>query len=220
MLRRTALVLVSLVVVFAGTCEDGITGGDGVRGSGTLASESRDVSGFAGVRLISSGDIVIEVGAAESLTVEAEDNILPLLTSEVRGNVLELSTSESISPTRGIRYEIGAAELDSIEIIGSGDVTANGVDAARFEVEITGSGTVTPLGTADVLEVRITGSGDYEGEGLVATTGDVSVAGSGNVLANVTDTLDVGISGSGNVRYLGDPTVAASVTGSGEVSPG
>jgi hypothetical protein len=52
-----------------------------VHGSGNLQTETRTVRGFNEVELRDEGTLVIEQGAAESLTIAAEDNILPLLTS-------------------------------------------------------------------------------------------------------------------------------------------
>ena len=54
-----------------------------VTGSGRVTSETRAVSGITRVALEGMGEVVIQEGAAESLTIEAEDNILPLITSAV-----------------------------------------------------------------------------------------------------------------------------------------
>lgn len=192
----------------------------GVRGSGNVITESRVVSGFSEIVLMGSGDVVVDVGGAESLTIEAEDNIVALLESEVRGGRLELGSKSSISPTRAIKYTVSAVALDRVSISGSGDITATNVDTESFEVEISGSGRVEPIGTASDLAVDIRGSGSYEGERLVAATGTVSISGSGDAFVNVTGDLDVSISGSGDVRYLGNPSLSTSLSGSGEVGPG
>ena len=215
---RLASALGAAVVLVVGACGDSVFGGGGVRGSGTMATEMRDVSGFSGVTLQASGDVIIDVGGSESLEIEAEDNLLPILTSEVRDGVLELGASESFSPTRGITYRIGAAALDEIVINGSTDVAASGVAADEFEAVINGSGSIDPEGTATKLSVQINGSGDFDGEGLVATTGQVRVAGSGSAVVNVTDNLNVVINGSGDVEYIGDPTLTQSIPGSGDIS--
>jgi len=190
----------------------------GERGSGSMATESRDVSGFDEIDLSGSGRVLISVTGTESLTVEAEDNILPLLTTEVRNGRLELGVKQSISPTREIVYTITVVSLEAVAVSGSGSVTATGIDAGGFGVEITGSGTVTPEGVSESLNLSISGSGRFEGEDLVSATGTVSVSGSGNAVVNVNDDLDVKVSVSGNVKYLGDPSVTASISGSGDVS--
>jgi hypothetical protein len=190
----------------------------GERGSGTMAIETRDVSGFSEVDLSGSGTVLVSVTGTESLTVEAEDNILPLLTTEVRDGRLVLGASQSISPTRDIVYTVTVINLEAVTVSGSGSVTAVDVAAHAFEVDISGSGTVTPEGVSERLDVSISGSGAFKGEALVSATGTVSVSGSGGAVVNATDDLDAGVSGSGTVEYIGDPEVSTSISGSGEVS--
>ncbi len=190
----------------------------GERSSGRMAIEARDVSGFDEIDLSGSGRVLIAVTGTESLTVEAADNILPLLTTEVRNGRLELGARRSISPAREIVYTITVVSLEAVTVSGSGSVTATGIDASGFDVEISGSGTVVAEGVSENLDLTISGSGVFEGEDLVSATGTVSVSGSGNAVVNVNDDLDVKVSGSGSVKYLGDPSVSVSISGSGDVS--
>jgi hypothetical protein len=140
MRRLSALsVLILVIPTLVGACSV-----LGERGSGTMTSEARDVSGFDAIDLSGSGTVRISVTGSESVTVEAEDNILPLLTTEVRGGTLVLGAKQSISPTREIVYTITAVSLTAVTVSGSGSVTATDVDAGTFEVDISGSGTVAP----------------------------------------------------------------------------
>jgi hypothetical protein len=67
---RHRVVLALLAVLLLAGCT--IT-----RGSGQLSSESRQVSGFTKVELSGSGELKIEQTGTESLTISAEDNVLP-----------------------------------------------------------------------------------------------------------------------------------------------
>lgn len=213
---RAALSLLVVCVVVAGGCSD--TFGNGVRGSGTPATESRAVESFSSVVVIASGTVLIDVDGTEAVTITADDNLLPLLSTAVAGDRLELRPTESISPSREIEYRIDASSLDEVAIRGSGDITASPVESAGFRVVISGSGEVTLRGTADDLEVEISGSGSYRGADLVAATGSVDISGSGSAVMNVTDQLDISISGSGEVEYIGTPALSQSISGSGEVT--
>jgi hypothetical protein len=217
MSRRTLIVTAPalLIVLAASAC--GISG-FGERGSGNVISESRVVSGFDEILLSGSGEVLVDVDGTESLTIEAEDNIMPLLTTEVRDGRLELSTKSSISPTMTVVYTISAATLDGLSIDGSGDITATGINADSFNAEISGSGQIEMAGTTDALDVEISGSGRYAGADLIASVGTVSMSGSGHALVNVTDILDAEVSGSGTVEYIGDPNVSSSISGSGDIS--
>ena len=210
----------------------------GVRGSGDVTTESRDVSGFDEIVLRGTGTVVVDVNGTESLTIEAEDNLLQYLTTDVVGGRLELEANRSISPTEEIVYTISAISLRRLEVSGSGDTTATGVagqsldldvsgsgsiDIDRLEVDavsvdISGSGSVSIVGDADDLNLSISGSGEYDGADLVTVSAKVRVSGSGDAVVHAVDQLDATVSGSGNIEYLGDPSVTSSTSGSGSIS--
>jgi hypothetical protein len=183
-----------------------------------VITETRTVSGFDEIVLSGSGEVVVDINGTESLTIEAEDNIMPLLTTEVHDGRLELSTKSRISPTVAVIYTISAATLGGLSIDGSGDITATGINTDSFDAEISGSGQIEMAGTTDALDVEISGSGRYAGADLVASVATVSMSGSGHALVNVTNILDAEVSGSGTVEYIGDPNVSSSISGSGDIS--
>lgn len=206
---------IAFVILGCDEVEDAI---DGVRGSGNVITEERDVSGFEQIVVLGSGDVVVSVTGTESLMIEAEDNIMPLLTTEVKNGRLELGSESNFSSTKGITYTITAATLDGVEINGSGDIDATGIESGAFLVRISGSGDVHADGVTTTLDVGISGSGKYEGEGLVASVGDVTISGSGSAVVNVTDVLEAEVSGSGRIEYIGDPQLDANTSGSGSIS--
>jgi len=187
-------------------------------GSGNLITETRDVSDFDEIVLLGSGDVIVTVTGTESLEIEAEDNIMPLLTSDVVDGRLELGQTESITTSRGITYTITAAQLVGVTIKGSGDINGTDIDAISFEAAIEGSGNIDITGTSDDLTVRIEGSGEVDGRDLTSATGTVTIDGSGSAVVNVTDDLTVTINGSGDVEYMGDPVLNQTINGSGSVS--
>jgi Putative auto-transporter adhesin, head GIN domain len=215
--KRRLRVLVVIAVLLGGCTINIGPVGPSVQGSGHVITESREVSDFDEVVVMGSGDVVIDVNGTESLEIEAEDNILPLLTSDVVDGRLELGSSGSYSTSRGVRYTITAAMLSGVTVSGSGDVTATGIDGDPIAVRIEGSGNVTLVGTTAGLTVDIEGSGNVEAFDLEATTATVRVDGSGNADVTVVEELAVTINGSGNVVYDGSPTVDESINGSGDV---
>ena len=96
------------------------------KGSGQLATAQREVSGFTKVELAGQGDLTIEQTGTESLTISAEDNLLPLLTSDVSGDTLILGTkpNTSIVTTKPITYSVTVKDLDGLAVSGSGTMSA------------------------------------------------------------------------------------------------
>lgn len=207
-------------------------------GSGEIVTETRAVEGFDEIDLRGTGEVRITVDGTESLTIDAEDNIIGSLTSEIRGGTLVLGVDRPIAPNEDIVYTVSMASLEGIEISGSGaitvsefrtddfsvDVSGSGsadvadVVAESVFVQISGSGSVTISGDADELELSISGSGAFDGDRLGATTANVDISGSGSASVDVSEILDVDVSGSGSVEYLGNPTVSVDSSGSGSVS--
>ncbi len=186
---------------------------------GEIGTSSREVSGFDEIVLLAAGDVEIEVTGTESLTVEAEEEILPQLTTEVVDGRLELGTKPpGPSTSAPIEYRITAAQLDGITILGAGDFSVSGIDSGSFTVTVNGAGEVTASGSAEQLTVTIAGAGSFNGEDLTARTGSVSIPGSGSAVVKVSDDLDVRIPGAGNVEYIGNPSVTESIPGVGSVS--
>ena len=99
----TAGLTMALLIVTATGCES--DSDDAVRGSGDIVTEVREVSDFSEVHLEGSGDVVVEMGENESLTVEADDNLLELITTSVRGSRLviefELDSWQAVHPDAG-----------------------------------------------------------------------------------------------------------------------
>ena len=212
-----------------------------MRGSGSVISESRSVSGFTHIMLKGGGRVSVEVTGEESLTIEAEENLMPLLTSEVEDGVLVLASSEDISPTQDIVYAITVDGLSGVTIQGSGELSAPDVETSAFEAIASGSGELflpnlntqelvvritrprdaEVSGSASHLELDVSGSGSYLGQDLVAMTANVDNSGSGDATVNVSDNLKATLNGSGSIIYYGEPeSVDSSVSGSGEIEEG
>ncbi len=209
------------VALLAGACSE-LVDDDAVRGSGTIASEIRDVDSFDAVEIAGSGQVTIDVTGEQRLEIEADENILPLLTATVsaRRLVLGVQPNNSISPSREIRYRINATEFREIVVLGSGEVTITGIDSESVGASVLGSGEVDLEGATDSLTISIPGSGTVDAEGLRTSIASVSIDGSGSVIVDVSDELEASINGSGSIVYIGDPAVIESINGSGTISAG
>jgi Putative auto-transporter adhesin, head GIN domain len=189
------------------------------KGSGQLATAQRTVSGFTKVELAGQGDLTIEQTGTESLTISAEDNLLPLLTSDVSGDTLVLGTkpNTSIVTTKPITYSLTVKDLNGLAVSGSGTMSAPKLAATELSIKISGSGTITVRGAATDQDLEISGSGRYQADELTSKTVTARISGSGNASVMATDVLDVAISGSGSVTYSGNPQVKQEISGSGEL---
>jgi hypothetical protein len=188
-----------------------------VRGSGHVLSEDRLVAGFRDVIFEGVGSLTITLGPTEALTIEAEDNLLPLLYSQVRGTRLVLEQAQPITPTRPIRYILSAARLDNLRVAGGADVTVSGVTTDTLDVEMRGAGTVRVSGNVRSQFLSIAGAGRYVGDGLTSREADVTIDGAGSAVVNASEYLQATVNGLGTIEYIGSPRVQQSINGLGTV---
>jgi Putative auto-transporter adhesin, head GIN domain len=208
--RAKAAFVIALVALLAGC------GLNGVEGSGNVISESRNVSGITGVELSGDGNLEIEQNGTESLTITADDNILPLLKSEVRSGRLILEERGFHSAER-VRYKLSVKNLNEIALSGDGHVDAKGLLTDRLKVSISGDGDTRTAGNAEEQEINISGDGSYKAQELRSKIARVNVSGDGSATIAVSETLHANISGDGSVEYIGDPKVTQNISGDGSI---
>jgi Putative auto-transporter adhesin, head GIN domain len=196
-----------------------VTACSATAGSGQLATQSRQVSGFTSVELAGVGELSIDQTGTESLTVSAEDNLLPLLTSEVEGDTLILGKKPNtrIVTTKPITYTLTMKDITGLAVSGSGTINAPKLTTAALRIEISGSGMITTAGNADDQSLEISGSGRYLADGLTSKTTTAEISGSGTANLVASDALDVKISGSGTLTYSGNPQLTQTGSGSGRL---
>ncbi len=190
-----------------------------VSGSGQVASETRQVSGFTAIDLTGTGEVTIEQGNTESLTIEADDNLLPALTSKVSDSTLKLGKKPgtTVRTKNPIRYRVSVKQLTALDVSGTGSVSAQNMTLQALHVDISGSGVVNLTGSAVEQHIEVSGSGRYEAAELPSQKVMADISGSGQVEVAVSNELQVDISGSGTVTYSGDPSVKQDISGSGKL---
>jgi hypothetical protein len=230
----------SIIAFFSMACSTSINlNNQRVTGSGKTTTETRQVSGFDQVTLAGAGDLFIEQGDKEALTITADSNLMPYLTSEVKGNRLILGIKPNINITfdQNVIYHLTVKDIHDIQVEGSGTVQSSAIkttdlglgtagsgsflikdlQADTLKASTGGSGKFDLTGKSSTVTVTINGSGKYDCPNLESSTASVTINGSGNANLWVKDSLTVNINGSGEVRYYGDPKVDTHIAGSGSV---
>ncbi|MEN9627189.1 MAG: hypothetical protein RJA10_415 [Pseudomonadota bacterium] len=194
-------------------------------GSGREASESRPVSDFDAIAVSDAIDLMVRQADKESLTLTADDNVLPLVEAVVesgqRGRtlVIRLRQGETVSTRRAIKATVDVVRLTALASAGSGNTTVGSLKTPSLRLSMAGSGEMRLDGlTADALEVRVAGSGAVAGSGTAAQV-KLTIAGSGDadLAALAADHVTVSIAGSGDAKVTANQSLSAKVAGSGDV---
>lgn len=217
--------------------------GGAVKGSGDIKSETRKLQSFEALSLEYPADVTVKQGAANSIVITADDNLLKQISNDIEGGVLTITNSERdwnerVSPTKTVEIVITLKDVnkitlpsagsllvtdlktDSLDLVvsGAGDISLEGLDVTSLEITLSGAGNISADGKAESVGVRISGFGDYEGGDLQSQTATVRITGAGSATVWADDTLDATISGAGDIKYYGDPTVDETISGAGNVS--
>jgi carbon monoxide dehydrogenase subunit G len=214
-MSKQSIFLIIGLTALAGGC----LSRDEVQGSGNVISEPRSVSGINVVELSGDTKLDIEQTGTESLTITADDNILPLLESVVRNGRLRLGVQTHFNneAEQRIRYKLTVKDLSAIGLSGDGRIEAKNIAANRLKVSISGDGVIRAAGSAESQDISISGDGTYEAADLNSKSAEVHISGDGRATIAVAEKLSAAISGDGTVEYIGDPTVDKNISGDGSV---
>lgn len=209
-----------------------------IEGSGTLANETRNVGDFTSVSLTMPATLTVREGHFPGVLIEADDNILPLISTTVKDGVLTISsTRPCVRPTGTVRITAIAPSFRELAILGTGDILSDGVlrtdslearitgagnldlavETGSLATTVTGTGNVHLTGTADDHTISLPGAGSVDAAALQTARTSVEILGSGNAKVNASETLSVRITGAGTVLYAGNPQVEQTITGAGSV---
>ncbi|MQC26583.1 MAG: DUF2807 domain-containing protein [Chloroflexi bacterium] len=217
--------------------------GGGVRGSGNVVTESRQLGDFEEITIEYPAQVVVRQGASSSVVIEAEDNLVQQLESEVRGDRLTIKNRESdwrdrVNPSEPVHLTITvvnltdvhfptAGELEilglttdslSLHLGGAGNIMIQDLNADNFECRISGAGNIDANGTVQTMRLEISGFGNFDAHDLKSQTANVQINGAGNATVRVAEELTAKISGAGSVDYYGSPEVSRQISGLGSVT--
>ena len=213
LIYRLTLFLTSLVI-FTGCSLNLI----GIRGDGIFKTESREVTTFSSISFKSVGKLKIQQTDKESLTIIAEDNILPTLESRISNQTLYISNANtSINPTEPIEFVVEVKSLESLNAKGVGSIEIKDIQGKRLAISLDGVGSIAIAGNVDVLDLELTGVGSFDGQALKTKQAQVRNKGVGSAVVNVSEYLDASVSGLGSIEYIGSPQVTESVKGMGTI---
>lgn len=193
---------------------------DGVKGSGNVVSEKRDLSGFSGVDV--GGVFKVDITSQKdfSVTVEADDNLLPLIKTEVIGGVLRITSEQRIKSPNSLRVHISAPDINDLNASGASDVTLAAVKNSALSVDSSGASKVGVDGETSNLTVDVSGASKILAEDLKTVDANIDASGASYVNVNVSGVLKSDASGASRILYAGSPTsVQKKTSGASRVSP-
>ena len=177
-------------------------GNQTIIGTGDVESLEVTLPAFDGVNVTGQCNVDIMIGALQSVTIYAQQEILDVMKYEVNNGTLQIGFKPgyTVNTKEEILAEITIPSVSYAGITGAGDFNLSGPQQ-------------------DLLEIYITGTGDIKAFDMEVKECNIRIAGAGNCEVNVSDQLNVYISGVGNIWYMGTPALNTDVSGVGNVTP-
>jgi hypothetical protein len=231
-LKNLSTVLFTVIILFA-SCSV-----VGERGNGNVQKQERKVSDFNAIEVSGAFDVFISQGTTQSVILEADENLLPLIRTEVVGGTLIIDNKKPIHNPKSMKVYITVTDLKRIEVSGAVDIQtqnkltltelaieiSGATDAAldiavqKLEISSSGGSEMKLTGMANRMDLDVSGAVEIHAFELLAETVSIEISGAGEVEINVTKELNTDISGAATVRYKGDPAkVDSNISGAGSI---
>jgi Putative auto-transporter adhesin, head GIN domain len=211
-----------------------------VPAKGPIKKVDKTITDFSSIALSSGLDLEITMGTTESVSVEANDDILKYIIVEKKGSSLVMKKEDGINFERSAKVKIyvTAKQLDALSCSGSSSITCtNTIQADKMDIAISGGGNIdatlscktlaTALSGGSNLKLKgivadyslaASGSSEIEGYDMVVTnfTGEMSGSSTANITIN--GNITVAASGGSTIRYRGAGVISAkSLSGGSEI---
>lgn len=195
-----------------------------LKGNGNMKKETREVGSFTGLHTNGSMNVDISYGTSNSITIEADENLLPFMETTVKNGVLTIKPKDNknLRSNEKLIVHVSMEKMTEVKLSGSGNVKGNGnfSNDGATDFNLSGSGNVDiAAGTFGSTSVGISGSGNVHISGNHTNTLEARISGSGNIDCSGLNTDDVKakVSGSGNIKVFANKSIDAAVSGSGDI---
>lgn len=229
MKTKFILSLIACSVFILSSCNHNtISTGDGekkIEGNGKPTTDLRDVGSFHSIQINGVFKITLEQGPKESVTVETDENILPLVISIVENDTLKVKIIDgvSIGNVKSIGLTIRLVDISklntesvgslrcastlnlkslSVKCNGVGETNLN-INAENLSVKSDIVGALILSGNVKNVNIDHDGVGAIKAFDLKSETLSLTASGVGSAEVYATEEITINASGVGNVKYKG-----------------
>lgn len=214
--------ILCLLVMTPATAQD-------ITGSGVSRKETRKVGAFEKIDLGMAFHLFLTQGNKQSVSIEADDNILPYLETYVKDRTLYIKSKDDMgfdskSPmnvyvTLPVLRKIdasGAATIqsttpwktDELELELSAAVQLElDINVTKLDADLSAASKTRLQGKAAFLKVEISGAAKFNGENLTVGKADIEISGAAQAELQVTNEIEYEATGASRLIYRGSPRI-------------
>ncbi|HKI89528.1 MAG TPA: head GIN domain-containing protein [Draconibacterium sp.] len=213
--------LVSLSLVLLSSCIIG----PWKSGNGHVAEQTRKVSSFDEIKVSRGMNVYISQGNEIKVVVEADENLLDIISTEVDNHTLKVTTTENIRRATSKKVYVTIPEISGITAVAgsnafsenvlhskmleiSGSAGSNiklEVDAGKIDASASAGSNIKLEGKASSFTGKASSGANIKAEELTVAECNARVSSGANLWITVSENLDAHASSGGNIIYYGQP---------------
>lgn len=116
-----------MALLFA-SCGNSITLGTGIKGSGNITTETRDVSqDFKSIEVSRGIKVIVEQSSNKSITVEADDNLQKHIITKIENGVLKIESDENYNSTETPVVNVKTSIINGLSASSGSEIASSNV---------------------------------------------------------------------------------------------
>lgn len=227
--RTTPSFLFTLALMFCLSFTLNAQWSQGIKGSGNVIEQNRNLSGFQNVKASSGVDVVLMQGSQDKVVVKADDNLADKITTNVEGNTLVVAVERntSIRNAKSFKVLVTVSNLKQIMSSGGSDIYSEGalraeslsikasggsdvkldLNVKELTCDISGGSDANLTGKAQYMNIIARGGSDFEGKDFTVENCKLKVQGGSDAYVYVTGEISMEAHGASDIHYKGDPKI-------------
>lgn len=191
----------------------------GVRGSGDLLTEIRDIKEFKTVKIGVPATISIKKSDVVELTISADDNLLGYILTYVSDGELNIYSENSLVPKNKINITLATPTIEGIKISGVTKAIIDCIKSENFTISCAGAANITANGKVVNLSTNVSGTASLHLKELKSEHCSLEVNGASKGEFYASKSLKARINGTGKAIVWGSPTdVDKNINGLGKIT--
>lgn len=198
----------------------------GVKGNGNVITEERTVSeSFNTIKASEGLAVILTQSNTESITVEADENLMDLIVTEIEDGVLKIHTRENIGKSKSKKIMVNVKALSRItstsgssvsstNTISSNQISLKSTSGSRLKIDInatevncksTSGSSMSLSGKTDRVIAEATSGSRIKAEDLIAESGEIKATSGASASVNTSEKLIAKANSGASIKYYGDP---------------
>ena len=176
----TKFIIAALTALLCASCGNSFSIGTGIKGSGTITTETRPADqDFKKIKVSYGIKVIVEQADDKSITVEADDNLMQHIITKIENNVLTIESDENYNSTETPIVRVKIPIINGLSASSGSEITsANLLQTDKLDVTASSGSQVDIDVEADAITLESSSGSSIESSGKALKVETSSSSGS------------------------------------------